>query len=277
MPRFTPGVCLSGMIGREPRASQAAWDRFGVVSHVERSRLGSEAACLSGVEQRGGKGRFVRARRLDLPRDGKVRAGASSAPLDSEDGCAAVVAVPHLGPSVQVGDYAQHRPLAELAGVSLARTHRVRSVEPTPHPARSAGHCALAPVEGLLPAPGANVAFRHWDDLIGRWGRTAPILGYPPGPFDSVGDDPFELDENGDGTAEDPNGDGTACEESESGGDSDDESTPSGGVDSGFGGMATQFTGETTGEPASLPLIAGGVLMALAASGIVVLAARKRA
>ena len=97
------------------------------------------------------------------------------------------------------------------------------------------------------------------------------------GPFDSVGDDPFELDENGDGTAEDPNGDGTACEESESGGDSDDESTPSGGVDSGFGGTATQFTGETTGEPAPLSLIAGGVLVALAASGIVVLAARKRA
>ena len=97
------------------------------------------------------------------------------------------------------------------------------------------------------------------------------------GPFDSVGSDPFGLDENGDGTAEDPNGDGTACEESGSGGDSDDESTPSGGVDSGFGGTATQFTGETTGEPASLSLIAGGVLVALAASGIVVLAARKRA
>ena len=61
------------------------------------------------------------------------------------------------------------------------------------------------------------------------------------GPFDSVGDDPFELDENGDGTA---------CEESESGGDSDDESTPSGGVDSGFGGTATQLTG---GRPASPP------------------------
>ena len=92
---------------------------------------------------------------------------------------------------------------------------------------------------------------------------------FTQGEVEVVGEDEYDLDNEDD--------DNIGCNDQDGEGSSDDGATPSGGVDSGFGGTATQFTRETTGEPASLPLIAGGVLMALAASGIVVLAARKRA
>jgi hypothetical protein len=92
---------------------------------------------------------------------------------------------------------------------------------------------------------------------------------FTQGEVEVVGEDEYDLDNEDD--------DNIGCNDQDGEGSSDDGATPSGGVDSGFGGTATQFTGETTSEPASLPLLAGGVLVALAASGIVVLAARKRA
>jgi hypothetical protein len=68
------------LLERDDRAGAAGLagsvDRFGVVAHVKRGRLGGEATILRRVEQRGGEGRFVRASRLDLPRDREVRAGA---------------------------------------------------------------------------------------------------------------------------------------------------------------------------------------------------------
>jgi len=91
---------------------------------------------------------------------------------------------------------------------------------------------------------------------------------FTEGEVEVVGEDEYDLDNEDD--------DNIGCNDQDGEGSSDNGATPSGGVDSGFGPVTPQASGEI--QKSSPPLLmVSGVLVALAASGIAYLVARKRA
>ena len=91
---------------------------------------------------------------------------------------------------------------------------------------------------------------------------------FTQGEVEVVGEDEYDLDNEDD--------DNIGCNDQDGEGSSDNGATPSGGVDSGFGPVTPQASGEI--QKSSPPLLmVSGVLVALAASGIAYLVARKRA
>jgi len=91
---------------------------------------------------------------------------------------------------------------------------------------------------------------------------------FTEGEVEVVGEDEYDLDNEDD--------DNIGCNDQDGEGSSDDGATPSGGVDSGFGPVTPQASGEIQkSSPSSL--MVGGVLVALATSGIAFVVARQRA
>jgi len=83
-----------------------------------------------------------------------------------------------------------------------------------------------------------------------------------------VGEDEYELDRDGDGIG---------CNDQGGGRRGDGGSTPRGGVDSGYGGMAPKVSRQATDQSTPLSLILGGVLFAVVSGGVVFVVVRKRA